>query len=142
MKRRVFLVGVSATTAAAAAGCLGGDTPVGGPDTDAEHTDALRSEIDDRGVEVTVVEVAEDVVEVEHRGAEGRNDAIANVAMAFVDRIAEGWDVGRLEGLLRGDGTEWTWHAEAEWARSYADGDSGPEEYGSRLSETLAVAEE
>jgi len=59
--------------------------------------------------------------------------------MAFVERIADEWDVDRLEGHLRDEGNDWAWHAESEWAREYADGEIGPDEYGARLSETMAM---
>jgi hypothetical protein len=62
--------------------------------------------------------------------------------MAFVERVIEGWDIDRLAGRLRDGGTDWAWHAEAEWAREYADGEIGPEEYGSRLSETMEMRPE
>lgn len=135
MKRRTFVTGTATTVTFGLAGCLGGEDEQ--PRTDDEHVAALRAEIDDRGVELTDIELAEGIVEVEHGYEEDPNDAIANVAMAFVERIVEEWDVERLEGYLRDDGSDWAWHAEAEWAREYAEGEIGPDEYGARLSETL-----
>lgn len=135
MDRRTFVTSTAAATFGLA-GCLGGEEKQ--PRTDDEHLDALRAEIADRDIEVFAVRLAEDVVAVEHGTRGEPNDAIANVAMAFVERIAEEWDVERLDGRLRDElGNDWTWHAEAEWAEAYADGEIGPEEYGERLSETM-----
>ena len=141
MNRRTFVTGAATAATLSVAGCLGGDSPVGDdtPQTDDEQLAELRAEIGDRGVEYESVELDEDVVEVEHGFDEDPNDAIANVAMAFVERIADDWNVERLEGHLRDEGNDWAWHAEAEWAREYADGEIGPDEYGARLSETMAM---
>ena len=141
MNRRTFVAGAATAATLSAAGCLGDDglDLDDGPGTDDEQLAELRTEIDDRGVEYESVELDEDVVEVEHGYDEEPNDAIANVAMAFVERIADEWDVERLEGHLRDEGNDWAWHAEAEWAREYADGEIGPDEYGARLSETMAM---
>ena len=139
MNRRTYLVGAVGVASTAVAGCLGDETTLQDSMTDEEHVAELRAEIDDRGVEYESIELGEDVVEVEH-GYDGEpNDAVANVAMAFVERIAEEWDVDRLEGHLHDEGNDWRWHAEAEWAREYAEGEIGPEEYGQRLSETMAM---
>jgi hypothetical protein len=141
MRRRAFVSGTAATTLALA-GCLG-DADLPGtdstPQTDDEHVSALRTEIADRGVDLESVELEADVVAVEHGYDDDPNDAIANVSMAFVERIGDEWDVDRLEGHLRDQGNDWAWHAEAEWAREYVDGDIGPEEYGNRISETMSM---
>lgn len=135
MNRRTFVSGAVTAAVASAAGCLGDDTP----QTDDEQLAELRAEIDDRGVEYENVELEDDVVSVEHGYDEDPNDAIANVAMAFVERIIDEWDVERLEGHLRDEGNDWAWHAEAEWAREYADGEIDPAEYGERISETMTM---
>ena len=136
MNRRTFVVTATTTaTTLSVAGCLGDDTP----QTDDEQLAELRAEIDDRGVNYDSVELEEDIVEVEHDYDEDPNDAIANVAMAFVERIAEEWDVERLEGHLHDEGNDWAWHVEAEWAEAYADSEIDPEEYGTRISETMAM---
>lgn len=135
MRRRSFLSGTVTVATCGLAGCLGDD----GGQTDDEHLDALRSELEKREVAVDSVELDDDVVEVEHGYDEEPNDAIANVAMAFVDRIVDDWQVSRLEGHLRDEGNDWSWHADAEWAREYADGEIGPEEYGARISETTTM---
>jgi hypothetical protein len=135
MNRRAFVSGVATATAVGVAGCLGDAEE---SRTDDEHLARLRAEIDDRGVDHESIDVADDVVTVEHGHDGAPNDAVANVAMAFVERIEDGWGVTRLEGLLHGDGADWTWHAKAEWAREYAEGEISPEEYGSRLSETMS----
>lgn len=141
MNRRTYLVGAAGVASTAVAGCLGdGETDAEVSMTDDEHVAELRSEIDDRGVAYETVELeGDDIVEVEHGYDEDPNDAIANVAMAFVERIIDEWDVERLEGRLRDEGNDWAWHAEAEWAEAYADGEIGPDEYGSRLSETMEM---
>jgi hypothetical protein len=141
MRRRTFLTSAATTATLALGGCLGEEpSPTDdGAQTDDEHVTALRAEIDDRGVDLTNIDLDGDIVEVEHGYDEDPNDAIANVAMAFVERISEGWDVERLDGLLYDQGSDWTWHAEAEWAREYADGEIGPDEYGERLSETMSM---
>jgi hypothetical protein len=137
MNRRTFVTGTATVATLGVAGCLGDEEEQ--PRTDDEHVDALRAEIDDRGIEVLDVQLAENVVEVEHRTQGEPNDAIADIAMAFVERIAEEWDVERLDGYLRDElGNDWAWHAEAEWAEAYADGEIGPEEYGERLRGTLS----
>ena len=135
---------MATTVVAGVTGCLGSGASVvdGSPQTDEKHVSELRTEIDDRGVEVSEITLADDTVEVEHGYDDDPNDAIANVAMAFVERIAENRDVERLAGHLNDDGNDWTWHAEAEWARAYADGELDPDEYGSRLSETMAMVTE
>lgn len=58
--------------------------------------------------------------------------------MAFVERIGDGWAVDRLEGLARSD-PGMVWHAEAEWAREYLDGEIEASEYGQRISETMEM---
>jgi hypothetical protein len=137
MNRRAFASGVATATAVGIAGCLGDDGD-GEQRTDDEHLARLRAELDDRGVDHESVELDDDVVTVEHGHDGSPNDAVANVAMAFVERIESEWAVTRLEGLLHGDGADWRWHAEAAWAREYLAGEIGPEEYGSRLSETMS----
>jgi hypothetical protein len=144
MRRRTFLTGAAATATLALGGCLGEETKAtdDAPRTDDEHVAALRAEIDDRGVDLTDIDLDGDIVEVEHGYDEKPNDAIANVAMAFVERIVDDWDVDRLDGRLQDEGSDWAWHAEAEWAREYADGEIGPDEYGARLSETMSMVSE
>ena len=138
MNRRTFITATGSVIGAGLAGCLE-DTEVTAAGSDEQHVEELRSDVDDRGVEVHSVEVADAILTVQH-GYEKPNDAVANVAMAFVDRVAQGWDVDRLDGYLRADGgTDYTWHAEAEWAQAYADGEIGPDEYGQRISGTVAV---
>ena len=137
MHRRTFVSGVAAGAVAGLAGCLGGDDDA--PTTDEGHIEALRAEITDRGVEVDSVDLEDGIVSVEHGFDEDPNDAIANVAMAFVERIIDEWDVERLEGHLHDEGNDWSWHAEAAWAQEYADEEIGPEEYGQRISETMAM---
>lgn len=56
--------------------------------------------------------------------------------MAFVERIDDGWEVDRLEGLARAE-PEMVWHAEAEWAQAYFDGEIEASEYRRRISETM-----
>ncbi len=139
MKRRTLMVGFAGVTAAGLAGCLG---EVNEAKSDREHIETLRGEIDDRGVGFESVELEDGVVEVVHGFDEDPNDAIANVAMAFVERIAEEWDVDRLDGYLTDEGNVWTWYAESEWAQAYTDGEIDPEGYGARLSETLSLSAE
>lgn len=137
MHRRTFLTGAAITTTFGLAGCLGGDeTP---ERTDEEHVAELRSEIGDRGVDLIDIRLAENIVTVEHGYDEDPNDAIANVAMAFVERIAEEWDVERLDGYLREEvRNDWSWYVEATWARAYAEGEIGPDKYGKRIRDTLS----
>lgn len=139
MNRRTFVTALASTASAGLAGCFD-DTEATAAGTDEGHTELLETDVSDRGVEVHDVAVDEDdVVTVEH-GYEKPNDAVANVAMAFVDRVAGGWNVDRLEGYLIGNGgIDYSWHAEAEWAQEYADGEIGPDEYGQRIRETFAV---
>ena len=142
MNRRTFVSNAAIAAGAVSAGCLGGDGNGGDKPTDDGHLEAMRTAIDDRGVEFESVELDDGAVAVEHGYDDDPNDAIANVAMAFVERISGEWDVDRLEGLLRDEGTDWTWHAEAGWAQAYADGEIDPGEYGSRISETMSMASE
>lgn len=138
MQRRTFVTATASVATLSLAGCLE-DTEVT-PASDAEHTEELRTDIDKRGVEVHDIELKDAVVNVEH-SYEKPNDAVAKVAMAFVDRVAEGWDVDRLYGYLGSNGgVDYTWHAEATWAQEYADGEIDPDEYGQRISETFSVA--
>lgn len=136
MNRRTFVTGAATVAAASAAGCLGDEDA---PETDDDQLAELRAEIGDRGVEFESVELEDGVVAVEHGYDEDPNDAIANVAMAFVERVIDEWDVERLDGHLRDEGNDWSWHAEAEWAREYADSEIDPEEYGARISETMTM---
>lgn len=139
MRRRTFVTAAVSATTIGLAGCLD-DTEVTAAGSNGEHTETLRKDIDDRGVEVHEIDTEEATVTVEH-GYEKPNDAVANVAMAFVDRVAEGWDVDRLDGYLTADDrVDYTWHAEAAWAQDYADGEINPDEYGERISETFTVA--
>lgn len=140
MKRRAFLGGLGAIAATGTAGCLGGESS---PElSDEEQIRKLRTEIDDRGIPVRDIELEKRVVLVEH-GYDEPNDAVANVAMAFVERIADEWDVERLEGRMRSEeGTDWGWHVESEWAKEYADGEIGPDEYAQRIRQTLAMVVE
>lgn len=139
MRRRTFLAGTASAATLGLAGCLGGDGEEQAR-TDDEHIAALRTEIKDRDVEVIDIDLAEEIATVEHGTQEDPNDAIANVAMAFVERIAEEWDVERLDGYLRDEeGSDRTWHAKAEWAQAYAKGEIDPAEYGDRLSGTMTT---
>jgi hypothetical protein len=139
MDRRTFVTGAVTAATLSITGCLGTEDALG---IDDDHLSALRTEIDDRGVEYESVELNDNIVEVEHGYDEDPNDAIANVAMAFVERIADDWGVERLDGHLNDEGNDWTWYAEAEWAQAYADGNIEPDEYGERLSKTMTMVSE
>ena len=140
-QRRDFITGVAGISIFWSAGCLG-DPVEREALSDDGHLNRFRGEISDREVQLQGLELNNNIVEVEHSYDDDPNDAIANVAMAFVERIAEDWDVERLDGHLNDEGNDWTWHAEAEWAQAYADGEIDPDEYGSRLSETMAMVTE
>lgn len=102
------------------------------------HQAELKEEIERRGVGVIAMELSDGIVTVEYE-SENTNDDLANVAMAFVDRVADGWQVDQLDGIAR-DETDLAWHAEAVWAREYLDDKITAAEYGNRISETLAPA--
>ena len=133
MNRRRFLGGTATAAALGAAGCVG-EAALGSTD----HRNELRSEVEARGVEVRGLEVIEnDLVRLGYT-AESDDDDLANVAMAFVERIADGWNVSRLQGLAHNEGaSDMTWYVEAEWARQYLDGEIEAAEYGQLISETL-----
>lgn len=142
MNRRKFVTAASTAVGLGVAGCLGGDDG-DVPDTDEEHLTELRAEINDRGVEILELELEDGIVDVEHGYEEQPNDAVANVAMAFVERIIDDWDVDRLDGVLHeNDGDDWIWYAESEWAEAYADGEIGADEYGQKLRESLSMGSE
>ena len=139
MRRRTFVTGTATAATLGLAGCLGGEDEEDQTRTDDEHVEALRTEIKNRDLEVIDIKLDEEIVTVEHGTRGEPNDAVANVAMAFVERIAEEWDVDRLDGYLRDElGNDWAWHAKAEWAEAYAEGEIGPKEYGERLRGTLS----
>lgn len=80
--------------------------------------------------------VEERSVTVEYE-SESTDDDLANVAMAFVERIGAGWDVDRLDGIARQE-PDLAWYAEADWAREYLEGEITAGEYGDRINETLS----
>ena len=80
------------------------------------------------------VEDAGVTVEYESKNTD---DDLANVAMAFVERIDAGWDVDRLDGIARQE-PDLAWYAEADWAREYLEGEITAGEYGDRINETVA----
>lgn len=127
MNRRSFLVTVSSTTVVGITGCLG----------ETNYQNRLRSEIESRGVTVTGMELNDSTVRVGYESSsESLNDDLAEVAMAFVEHIDDGWEVDRLEGLARAE-PEMVWHAETEWAQAYLDEEIEASEYGRRISETM-----
>jgi hypothetical protein len=127
MNRRSFLATAAGTTAASLAGCL----------AENDHLSALETEIESRGVTVTGMELNDGLVRVAYESSsESANDDLAEVAMAFVERVDDGWRIDRLEGLARAS-PDMVWHAEAAWAREYLDGAIEAGEYGQRISETM-----
>ena len=140
MHRRAFLAGAATATAAVTAGCLGAGEEAP-PEYDADdhesHGDAFREELTSRDVEVNDLlfdpEELEVTVEYEHPDPQ---QGLAEVAMAFVERIQGGWGVDRLEAVGRGEAAM-AWHAEAEWAEQYLDGEIDAEEYGGKINDTV-----
>lgn len=133
MNRRRFLSGTATAAAIGAAGCVG-EAALGRTD----HRNELRSEVEDRGVEVRGLEVIEGELVRLGYTSESANDDLAEVAMAFVERVDAGWTVSRLQGLAHSDeDSDMTWFVEVEWARQYLDGEIDASEYGQLISETL-----
>ena len=132
MKRRSFLAGTATAAAVGTAGCVG-EAALGRTD----HRSELRTEVEGRGIEVRGLEVENRLVRLGYT-SETANDDLAEVAMAFVERVADGWNVARLRGLAHSEeGSDMTWFVEAEWAREYINGEIEASEYGQRISETL-----
>lgn len=129
--------------AASTAGCLGRgragrtvpDNPSFPADDHDSHVAELTAEIERREVRVRDTEVRDDAVVVDY-DSEDLNDDLAEVAMAFVERIAGGWGIERLDAIARDD-SNYSWYAEAEWAHAYLDEEIDAAEYGNRISDTL-----
>ncbi len=146
MNRRRFFAGAAAAVAASAAGCLGSAIP-GSNDAPPEHDeddheshgDSFREELTSRDVEVNDLLLDEDelVVTIDYEHAQSQQ-GLAEVSMAFVERIQGGWGVERLEAIGRGDG-QMTWHAEAEWAEQYLEDEIDAEEYGELIGDTVEM---
>ena len=128
MNRRSFIAtAVGSAAAVGFAGCLG----------ETDHQTELRSEIESRGVTVTGMELNDGLVRVGYESSsESLNDDLAEVAMAFVERVGDGWEIDRLEGIARAE-ADMVWHAEAEWATEYLNDEIEAGEYGQRISETM-----
>ena len=138
MRRRTFLAGAGVVAGASFAGCFdatGEGSPNYAQDDHASHTDELRSEIERRGVDVETVEHDDPVATVKYE-SESANDDLAEVAMAFVERVQGGWGVDRLEAVGRGEAAM-SWHAETEWAEQYLDEEIDAEEYGAKINDTV-----
>lgn len=129
MRRRQFLAGSAATTAAALGGCLGGET---------DHETAFRNDVEERGVTIEAMDIQEGVVELSYESSNVGED-LGAVAVAFADRVDAGWNVDKLDSIVYADQTL-TWFAEADWARAFATGEMDATEYGQRIDETLAPA--
>ena len=140
MDRRKFLTGAGTAAVTITAGCLGvseENPPEYQADDHESHGDAFREELASRDVEVNDLlfdpEDLEATVEYEHPDPQ---QGLAEVAMAFVERVQGGWGVERLEAVGRGE-AQIVWHAEAEWAEQYLDGEIDAEEYGERINDTV-----
>ena len=140
MHRRTFLTGAATATAAITAGCLGASEespPEYEADDHESHGDAFREELTSRDVEVNDLmldpEELEVTVDYEHPEPQ---QGLAEVAMAFVERIQGGWGVDRLEAVGRGEAAM-SWHAETEWAEQYLDDEIDAEEYGDKITDTV-----
>ena len=127
MKRRSFLSLAGGTAATASAGCLG----------ETDHRAELEAEIERRGVTVTGTDLDDDLVRVGYESStETSNDDLAEIAMAFVERIDDGWGIDRLEGVAHAD-PDLVWYTESAWAREYLGEEIDASEYGARISETI-----
>ena len=140
MHRRTFLTGAATATAAITAGCLGAGEeapPEYEADDHESHGDAFREELTSRDVEVNDLlfdpEELEVTVDYEHPEPQ---QGLAEVAMAFVERIQGGWGVDRLEAVGRGEAAM-SWHAKTEWAEQYLDEEIDAEEYGGKINDTV-----
>lgn len=129
MRRRQFIVGSGTAATAALAGCLGGGE---------DHRTAFRDDVQSRGVTLDALVVESGVVSVEY-DSDSVGDDLGAVAVAFADRVGEGWDVEKLDSIAYADRTL-TWYADAAWASAYIAGDIDASEYGRRINETLAPA--
>lgn len=148
MNRRQFILG-SVSGSILVSGCLNFDgdgelPPTYPPDSHSEHRDEFHREVQDRGVEVLELEHrtehdGESVNEVFIRhesGIETSVDAMAEVAMAFVERIQGGWNVDNLDGLsIDEESANVEWRVDREWAQSYIDGDITASEFGQRIND-------
>lgn len=143
MNRRGFLSGGVSVAISLNAGCISSgaenrqvsNNPSYPADDHSNHIDALTIEIDRRGIEVRDIERRGASVVVDYE-TENLNDDLAEVAMAFVERIDGGWGIEGLDAIARSD-TAWAWHADAGWAQEYLDGEIDATEYGQRISGTL-----
>ena len=140
MHRRRFLIGTGTAAVAFTAGCTGaGEEPP--PEYEADdhesHGDAFREELASRNVEVNDLlldpEELEVTIDYEHPEPQ---QGLAEVAMAFVERIQGGWGVDRLEAVGRGEAAM-SWHVETEWAEQYLDEEIDAEEYGAKINDTV-----
>ena len=141
MHRRTLLTGIAAGAATASAGCLAGGSSDGPPEFESDdhqsHLEELGAEIERRDVELNDAAVDDGTVGVDYEtSAETMNDDLAEVAMAFVERIQGGWEIDRLEAVGRGEAPT-SWHAEAEWAEEYLNDEIDANEYGNKISETM-----
>ena len=142
MNRRTFLAGAGSVGLLSMAGCLGeddgrtvSDNPEFPPDDHENHIAELQSEMEHREVDVDEIELRDESVIVGY-DSENFSDDLAEVSMAFVERIQGGWGVDRLEAVGRGEAAM-SWHAETEWAEQYLDEEIDAEEYGDKINDTV-----
>jgi len=130
MRRRQFIAGSGVTAATALAGCLG--------DGGTDHRTAFRDDVESRGVTLDALALDSGVVSVEY-DSDSVSDDLGAVAVAFAERVGEGWSIEKLDSIAYADQTL-TWYANAAWASAYVDGEIEASEYGRRINDTLAPA--
>ena len=111
------------------------DNPLYSTDDHESHIEELTAEMERRDVSVRGAERREDSIIVDY-DSENLDDDLAEVAIAFVERIDGGWGIDRLKAIALGE-TDQSWHAEAEWAKAYLDSEIEASEYGQRINKTL-----
>lgn len=131
MQRRQFLVGTGTAAATGLAGCLGA--------AEKSHESSFREDVESRGVTIDTVVVEDGVVEFAHENTGSIPQEVANVAVAYADQIGTGWDVDRLEGTVYAK-QDYVWHVKTEWAAKFANDEITPDEYGTKINETLKPA--
>lgn len=141
MKRRSLLVGAGSAIAASLAGCLGSASdgpPTYDGDDHGSHLDEFEAEIERRAVVVDETEYDDGVAAVGYESTDLNQD-LAEVTMAFVERVQGGWSVDRLDAVAY-DASNVSWQVKTEWAEQYLDDEIDADELGALIGGTIERA--
>ena len=113
----------------------------------ADYEAAFVAALEDNGVTVTGLAVADRVTRLEYvSGGNSYEEIGAEIGMiagSFFRQVERGWDVGRLESTLHDDSgsPQATWFADVDWLEQFRAGEIAAEELSTRILETLEPVE-